>query len=44
MKLVVDKVRDRGNIANHELPASTEVGCRGRTGALGPEGKQDPAA
>ncbi len=24
MDVVVDKVRDRGNIANHELPASTE--------------------
>ena len=24
MKPVVDRVRDRGNIANHELPASTE--------------------
>ncbi len=24
VKPVVDKIRDRGNIANHELPASTE--------------------
>jgi hypothetical protein len=25
---VVDQVRDRGNAANHELPASTEAECR----------------
>ncbi len=28
LKTVIDKVRDRGNIANHDLPASTEEDSR----------------